>query len=204
MLLPLVIPAYGIEPPFVLLTNSIIGGISFLRIIDEMLDKSRIKEVLYCVVILYILTQVFSRINVAFPLYRLYVLFASLVILYLIWGWFRQGSEAGQGFISRLLLLIGAGFFSLTALFQLIGKADIANYLYESAIYSLAITSVFGLLAHIMRGLLAWLLNLPPIWNIKLLRSELTRLIHWSSVFFEFIDSCFYPHTALSENLGNI
>ena len=32
ILLPLVIPAYGIASPFVLLTNSIIGGISFLRI----------------------------------------------------------------------------------------------------------------------------------------------------------------------------
>ena len=186
VLLPLVVPAYGIAPPFVLLTNNIIGGISFLRIIDEMLDKSRIKEALYCLVILYILTQVFSRINVPFPLYRLYMLFASLVLLYLIWGWYRQGFEAGQGLISRLLLLSGAFFFGLTALLQLIGKADIATYLYESAIYSLAITSVFGLLAHIMRGLLAWFFNLPAIWNIKLLRSELTRLIHWSSVFFEF------------------
>ena len=117
-----------------------------------------------------------------FPLYRLYVLFASLVLLYLIWSWLRQGLEAGKGLIARLLLLSGAFFFGLTALLQLIGKADIATYLYESAIYSLTVTSVFGLLAHIMRGLLAWFFNLPTIWNIKLLRSELTRLIHWSSV----------------------
>jgi hypothetical protein len=87
------------------------------------------------VVILFILTQVFSRINVPFPLYRLYVLCASAVILYLIWRWLRQGFEAGEGLIFRILLFGGAFFFGLIALLQLIGKADLATYLYESAIH---------------------------------------------------------------------
>ena len=185
LMLPL-ITAYGITSSFVLLINSIVVGIAFLRIIDEILETSWIKEAVYCVVILFILTQVFSRINVPFPLYRLYVLCASAVILYLIWRWLQQGFEAGKGLIFRILLFSGAFFFGLIALLQLIGKADLATYLYESAIYSLAITSAFGLFIHIMHGLLAWLFNLPPIWNVKLLRSELTRLIHWSSVLLDF------------------
>lgn len=186
-LLLLIVSVYGITLPFVVLTNSIIGGISLLRIIDEKLDKSRLKDAVYCVVILYILTVVFSAINVPFPFYRLYVLFASLVLSYLFSNWLRQSFEAGEGVIFRLLVLSGVFFFGLTALLQLIGKAYMATYLYESAINSLAITAAFRLFAYIKRGLLAWFFNLPLIWNIKLLRSELTRLIHWSSFLVDFI-----------------
>ena len=186
VLLPMTAPGYGIASPFVVLANSIVGGISFLRIIDAMLDKSRLKQAVSCVIILFILTLVFSKINISFPLYRLYVLFASLVLLYLFWSWLRQGLEARGKLIYRVLLFSGMFFFGMTALFQLTGKADIATYLYESAIYSLTIISAFGLVTHIMRGLLGWFFNLPPIWNVKLLRSETTRLIRWFSFLLEF------------------
>ena len=185
LLLPLIIPAFGITLPLILMVNSIVVGVAFLRIIDKLMEKSWIKEAVSCVIILFVLTQVCSRINVPYPLYRLYVLCASSVILFLVWRWVRQRLEAGKGIKFRVLL-VGAAFFGMTAVLQLIGRADLATYLFESAIYSFAVTSAFGLFVYLMHGLIAWFFNLPTIWNVKLLRSELTRLIKSSSFLLDF------------------
>ena len=176
------------ESQFTVLVFRIVGGISFLLVINEILDDRSRKSIINMVVILYILTGFFSSIYLPIPLFRLFVLLASLVLLYSIWHSFKQHDKTDKGLsIYRLLLLSGALLFGLIAFFQLVGRAGVANYLFESTIISFSVLCGWGLFTYFIRGLLKWLFYLSPIWKIKMLRSESTRLVHWSAALIEFL-----------------
>jgi len=165
----------------------IAGGVSFIRLLGCLLAQKWKRQASYGIVILYIVSVAMKTVSLPLPLYRLYVLLISLLVLYFFWRWAKDSvHQNDRPFYSRLLRL-GSVLPGVIVFTQLWGKEGLAAYLYESSLASLAITLAILLFMYIIRGGLHWIFFASSVWKIKQLRSEAESLTRRAAFL---IDTC--------------
>jgi potassium efflux system protein len=159
-----------------LLIYRIAGGVSFIRLLGLLLQRSWKTQAAYAVTILYIVSSIMKTVSLPLPLYRLYILLVSLLTIYFLWRWAARSVRQKDVPLYALLLRIGILLPCIIVIAQLLGQVGLAAYLFESLLASLAMMIAILLLTYMMHGALHWVFFASPVWKIKQLRSEAESL----------------------------
>jgi len=115
----------------------LIGGLSFCRLINvEKFPKWK-KNFLFSLVGLLIVTAVLDLISFPIPLFRIFVLLASLVGTIGLFYWAKNYKLNATSKVAMLLLYIGSGYLFIIFLSQIFGKEVLALYMYDSFLRSI-------------------------------------------------------------------
>ena len=161
-----------------LVVYKIIGGISCIRLIEQVIKQGWQRHAIVTVMIIYIITEIFAAIGLPPPLERLYIFLVSLIAIRLLLRWARQSSSV-QKEPDLYIWLIRAciTFFVAIIIAELLGNAGIATYLFRSALLSMATIVPYILLIHIIYGSLHWVFFASPVWQVKLMRNDAALIV---------------------------
>ena len=145
------------------LVLSIIGGISFARLIESLYPASWKKQFVYGLSFVLITTRLLLQITLPLPLFRLYtVLTASIGLLFCIRWTSERASQKASG-VYRWPLRLGAIFLAFIIVAEIWGKQGLAAYLFISMIRSTAILLGFMLFLYMIRGFIEWIFRSSPL-----------------------------------------
>ncbi len=163
---------YGGIPDSWRLLNSMVGGISFARLLGVLLETSWKRQFVYGIMIFVIFMRLMYAINLPLPLFRIYTIIAALVGLMFFLKWAGDSScQKGPGLYAWLLRL-GSFFLVVIIIAQLLGKEELSEFLFISLILSIALVLVFLLFTYMIHGGLEWLLFGSPFKRVTLLQSN--------------------------------
>jgi len=153
------------------------GGISFIMLLQLLLEQTWKRQAAYGVVIIFVVTGATTAVHLPLPLFRLFTLAASIVALYFCWRWARESTENKEAAFYAWLLRLGSALAGVIIVAQFWGMDKVAAYLFGATVTSLAITLAFILFMYMIHGVLNWVFYASPVWNIKQLRSEAETLV---------------------------
>ena len=162
----------------------VVGGISCVRILGQVVEPLWKRQALYGVMITFIINEIFHLIILPQPLVRFYIFLVTLLALYFFIRW--SGKVSSQKEASGYLWLLRLGYCSAAVILlaELFGKAELSNYLFSSITLSIAVTFPCLLLMYMIYGGLRWVFFSSPVWQIKLLRSDAESLVRKVGFFF--------------------
>jgi small-conductance mechanosensitive channel len=155
--------------------NTIVGGISFVRLVEVLVETSWKRKFIFGVVIVLILTLLIYVINLPLPLFRLYTVLIALVGLFFCWRWAKESVDS---VLYTWLLRLGSFLFVIIIIAELWGKEGLAEYLLISSIRSIATVLGFGLFSYLIRGGLEWVFHTSLLQRAKVLYSDTAIIIH--------------------------
>ena len=170
-------PQSQIFPIFFRLVSLVAGGISFILLVERMLERSWKRQVAFGVIFLFVVTGTITAVNLPLPLFRLFTFSASIAGLYFFWRWSRDCIENNEFFMYPWLLRLGAVLAGIIIVAQLWGMDRVAAYLFGATVSTLAIALAYILFMYMIYGVLNWIFYFSPVWNVKQLRSESETLI---------------------------
>jgi len=175
---------YEWTPPIWKLINMIICGLSFVRLVVILYEKSWVRQFVYGLAFLLITTRIMEIINFPRPLFRLYITLIGFVSLYLCWRWARECvSHKGSPFYTGLLRL-GFFFFVVIIIAELWGKEALPLYIFLSLMRSIAFVIIFLLFMRIIQGGLEWVFRTSPLQRASMLYSgDIDAIIHRTARF---------------------
>jgi len=158
--------------------NTIVGGISFIRLVGVLVETSWKRKFIFGVVIVLILTILMYVINLPLPLFRLYTVLTALVGVLFCWQWATESVRHKDSVLYIWLLRFGSFLLVIIIIAELWGKEGLAEYLFISSIRSIATVLAFGLFTYLLRGGLEWLFSTSPLRRTKVLYSDTATIIH--------------------------
>jgi len=169
-------PAYQMFPTVLRLVYTVLGAISFILLLGQLLGRTWKKQAAYGVIILFVISGVMDAISFPLPFYRLYTLLVSVMAIYFFSRWSVERVRQNDAVIYGWSLRLGSLLLGVIVIAQLFGKKGIAGYLFESSVRSLAITLALVLFMHMIHGALDWFFYASPVWKIKRPQSEAETL----------------------------
>ena len=162
----------------------VIGGITCARILGKVIKSAWQRQILYGVMITFVINAILFQVNFPQPLFRLYIFFVCLLALYFFFRWNKEVSAQNQSGFYLWLFRLGCGLVLVILLAEIFGKAGLSSYLFVSVVFS--VTSIFPymLLMYMIHGGLQWVFYSSPVWQIKLLRSDASYLVRKVSFLF--------------------
>ena len=155
----------------------VVGGISCVRILGQVVEPLWQRQALYGVMIAFIINEIFQLIILPQPMFRFYIFLVSLFALYFFIRWSREASSQKKAGGYLWLLRLGCFSVLVILLAELFGKAELSSYLFNSIVLSVAVTFPCLLLMYMIYGGLRWVFFSSPVWQIKLLRSDAESLV---------------------------
>jgi len=155
----------------------VVVGIAMARLLGRLLDTVWRKQLVYGVVTLMILTNLFYTLNLSTPLFRFYFLVAALAGLVFCWRWSTQNTRGADAPRYPWVFALAAVFFTVVVLAELWGEAERAEYLFTSMLRTLAILIGFWLLGYLIRGGLYWVVHSSFLQTIPLLRRKADGIV---------------------------
>jgi len=166
--------------------NLFAGGISFARLSGKIVDSSWKKNFIYGVVTVLLINRVLFIISLPLPLYRLYLIFASLVGLFFCFRWSMENNNDKKSNVYTWVLRIITFIFFVNILMNFWGEAGIASYLLTSVTQSIAMTLTCIMFTYMLRGGLNWIFYHSPLRQERVMDSEADTIIRQIS----FIMNC--------------
>ena len=160
------------------LFNTVVGGISFVRLLGVLIETSWKRQFVYGVAIVLNFTTLLYVINLPLPLFRLYTVLTALVGLLFCWRWAIESVRHTDSVLYTWLLRLVFFLFLIIIIAELWGKEGLAEYLFISSIRSTATVLAFGLFTYLIRGGLDWLFGTSPLQRAKVLCSDTATIIH--------------------------
>jgi len=152
---------------------TLIGGISFARLLPIIIEERWKKHLVYGLVIFAVINSLFSAVNLPEPLIRVFVLLAVFVgLLFCL----RQTAESQRredpSFHTWGLRVGVLFFFIIMALNVWGGKTAMAGYILESSIRSILSVLGFWLLMVMSQGVVEWTINFTMVQSNLLIASR--------------------------------
>ena len=160
MICALIYEYYGVPSSWNLIVT-IIGGVSFARLMKGIVDEDWKLWFIYGLVATLLITRLLDFLSVPIPVFRLYICFAALVGLIYCQHFARKLKKQKKTDAYYWLLCIGAWFFLIVVFIEIWGGKSLASYLFVSLVKSLATTLVFIFIMYMLRGFFEWLFNTP-------------------------------------------
>ncbi|MHC4166768.1 MAG: mechanosensitive ion channel family protein [Planctomycetota bacterium] len=159
------------------LANIFVCGISFARLMGGLLEVSWKRHFVYGVTVFFIATRLLDVLSFPLPLFRLYIIFASLVGLLFCFWWAGESNRAKESNPHIWLLRLGSLYFAVIIIAELWGKESLALYLYVSLIRSIATVLALMLFMYMIHGGLEWLFRTSPLRRAAVLHSADTDAV---------------------------
>ena len=158
-------------------SNTLIGGIAFARLMGGLLEVAWKKQFVYGLIGILITTRLMDVLSFPLPLFRLYTFFAALFGLFFCLRWARKSVAQKDSGLYPWSLRVWSLFFAVIVLAEILGKKTLAVYLFAALIRSLATVLVFMLLMHMIRGGLDWLFRSALFRRATVLHSDDTDAV---------------------------
>jgi len=133
---------------------TIVGGISFARLIGALYPASWRSQLVYGLIIVYLVTRLLHVILLPLPLIRLYTVLAASASLLFCLRWAGESGRKKDPGIYRWVLRAGAFLLAFIIIAEVWGKQGLAEFLFISLLRSAAPVLAFMLFMYIIRGFL--------------------------------------------------
>jgi len=172
-------------PVMFMLITTLFGGVAYVRLFTQVLEKIWQKQVVYAFMMAYLLTLILLASNIPTPILRLYVFIVSLAGLKFCLAWVKDSAQQNERTLfSRLLRLI-AVLCIIIIIGEFFGQAGVTVYLFKSVLVTMSILLPMMLFVHIIRGGLHWLYFISPLWEIKSIRNDAKDYLYKTSFLIE-------------------
>ncbi|MGD9228111.1 MAG: mechanosensitive ion channel, partial [Desulfobacterales bacterium] len=168
---------------------TIVGGISFARLIGALYPASWRRRFVYGLIIIYIVTRLLYVIMLPLPLMRLYMFLAALAGLVFCLRWASESGRHKDPGVYRLVLRAGACFLAIIIIAEIWGKQGLAAFLFNSLLRSTAILLGFMLFMYMIHGVLERVFRSSSLQRMALFYGD-TDIIIRRIIFF--IDAAIY------------
>jgi hypothetical protein len=159
------------------LTDAIVGGISFARLIGGLIEASWKRQFVYGLMIVFIVTRLMDVFSFPLPLFRLYTLLTALIGLLLCLRWAGESGRHKDPGLYPWSLRLGSLFFGVIMIAELWGKKALATYLFVSSIRSMTTVLVFMLFMYMIHGGLEGLFRASPLGRTAALHKDTDDII---------------------------
>ena len=150
---------YESPPDMVRLALAVLVGSAFVRLLGGLVVGGWRRQFMYGLLILSILTNLCYVLGVPLALFRLYILVAALVSLLCCLRWAAASRRLQEARLYAWGLRLAAVVLAAVLGAEIWGEAKLAEFLLVSLLRTLAIVLVFGLLRHLVRGGLEWVVR---------------------------------------------
>jgi potassium efflux system protein len=167
MLLLLMYQFEGVPPTVRLLTAGV-AMIALSRLIGSLADVAWKKHLAYGLTAIFMVTSLLDYFNFPLPLFRLYTVLTSMIIILFCIGLLRKKEQPLASVFQRWVFGLGVLFFALLIILELWGKRTLALHMFMSSIRS--VVTVFGFIPFIymIRGGLEILLGIERFRQTRL------------------------------------
>jgi small-conductance mechanosensitive channel len=154
----------------------VIGG-AFVRLMGGLAERGWRRQLVYGAAILLIVVNLCYVLGLPLALFRVYILVAALVSLLCCLRWAAESRRLGEARLYAWGLRSAAVLFAIVIFTELRGEAKLAEFLFVALLRTLGIVLVFGLLRHLVRGVLEWAVLRSASRGVALVGSNLTVVI---------------------------
>jgi potassium efflux system protein len=169
------------------LTLSVLIGSAFVRLLEGLVEGGWRRQLVYGLVILLIMTNLFYVLSLPLALFRLYILVAALVSLICCLRWAAESRRMKEARFYAWGLRLAAVFFAAVLFAEMWGDAKLAEFLFVSSLRTLGVMLVFGLLRHIVRGSLEWAVLSSSSRGVALVRSNAGAVVQRLALLFDIL-----------------
>jgi small-conductance mechanosensitive channel len=165
------------------LALTIVGGISFARLIGALYPASWKKQFVYGLTIVLIVTRLLHVIELPLPLMRLYTVLAASAGFVFCWRWARESGRQKDPGLYRWVLWAGAFFLAFIIIAEIWGKQGLAEFLFTSLLRSAAPVLGFMLFMYMIRGFLEGIFHSPRLQQMSLFYEDTDLIIRRLNLF---------------------
>ena len=141
-----------------------IAGISFARLLPEIIGDTWKRQLVYGLIIFAVINRLLNAVNLPEPLIRMYVLLAVLAGLLFCLRQVTRSQRREDPSLNTWGLSAGALlFFIILAMNVWGGKTALAGYLLESSVRCILLVLGFWLLIMLTQGVMEWAVNAPQV-----------------------------------------
>ena len=166
----------GADPIWKLI-NTIIAGISFVRLMGSLIVKPWHRQFVQGAILILISTRILEVLNFPLPLYRLYIVTVAIAGLIFCLRLVRKSVLENEKGSFPWLLRAFSLFFGVIVIAQFWGNKSMAAYLFVSLVYTLTNVLVFILVMHMIRGGLEWIFRNSPLRRVSMIHKDDTDII---------------------------
>lgn len=136
---------------------TMVGGISFIRLIAVLFKSSWKKQFVNVFFILLILLRIFNAINLPLPLSRLFIVLSALVGIVYLFSWLHKVKINNESKIFAWCLYLLVLYVIVILIAEILGKESLAYILFDSMLRSLVTILSYGMLMYFIYGFSDWL-----------------------------------------------
>jgi potassium efflux system protein len=174
---PLLIYEYQGAPAVWRLSNSIVAGITFARLIGALIEASWKRQFIYGSTIVYIMNRTLHVFNLPLPLYRLYLGVTALVGLFFCLLWARESLRRKDSGFYVWSLRSFSLFLAIIVVSQLWLKRAVTYHLFLFFVTSIAVVLIFMLFMYMIHGGLEWMFRTSPLRRASVLYRDTDALV---------------------------
>jgi small-conductance mechanosensitive channel len=174
-------------PAMLLLALSLLVGVAFMRLAEDLVRRGWRREFVYMLPILLNLTNVCYVFGLSLAVFRLYLVVAAAVSLFFCLRWAAESRRLRETRVYAWALWVAAVLFAAVLLEQFRGEAKLAEFLFVSSLRTLAVVLAFGLFRHLARGGLEWAVRRSAARGVPMVRSHVTLVTERSSLLLDLL-----------------
>jgi small-conductance mechanosensitive channel len=169
-----VVTVFQSRPVMLLLALSVLVGIAFMRMGKDLVRRGWRRQFVYALPILLILTNACYVLGLPLAVFRLYLVAAAAVGLFLCLRWAAESRRLQEARVYAWALRLAAVLFSTVLLAELWGEAKLAEFLFVSSMRTLAVLLAFSLFRLLARGGLQWAVQRSAARGVPMVSSHVT------------------------------
>ncbi len=168
------------------LVVTMVGGLSFARLMKGVVDEVWKAQFIYGLVVMVIITRLMDVLGFPIPIFRLYICIVALVGLFFCLYLLAEFKKENKTGVFLWLLRSALWFLAVIVFFEIWGRKSLASYLFVSSIRSLGTVLVFAFLMYMIHGGLEWLFSTPLLRRSTSLNdSETDTIVRRLTRFFD-------------------
>ena len=154
------------------LINAIVVGVSFARVIGCLAQNLWRKHLVYGLTTFLLITGFMEILDFPLPLFRLFIMLASVIGLVCCWKWATDNKRLEGPFIITGLLRLASVFFTVIVVVEIWGKDALAFYLFTAITKSTAVVLLLSLFLRLIHGIAEWLFRVSALRKAVVLYSD--------------------------------
>ncbi|MEJ2286602.1 MAG: mechanosensitive ion channel [Desulfobacterales bacterium] len=165
------------------LVLTMIGGISFARLIGSLYTASWKSQFTYGLIIVVFVTRLLHVIMLPLPLFRLYTVLTASIGVFFCWRWAGESvRQKDSGFYSWSLR-VGAIFLAFIMSAEIWGKQGLAKFLFSALIRSTAVLIGFMLFLYMLHGSIEWVFRNSSLKQTALFSGNTDAIVSRATFF---------------------
>jgi small-conductance mechanosensitive channel len=172
-------------PAMLRVVLSVAVGSAFVRLLGGQSGRGWRQQLMYGLLILLIMTNLFYAIGLPSALLRLFILVVAFVSLLCCLHWAANSSRMREARLYAWGLRLAAVFFAAVLFTEIWGEAKLAEFLFVASLRTLGVVLVFGLLRHLVRGGLEWAVLSASARGMTLVRHNAAVIVRRLAFLFD-------------------